>query len=167
MLAIDVRWCWWYGTRAWTFPQIFPYILLPYDRWQQKGSLRKWCLLWKCIWCKDVSLNSSMWKKWHSLIFTDSCWIFLETKQWMWAQWGSGWCVSAMVAATVVTFTDAACRLLFIIGKNTQLMVVTTLKNSVFCSWDLRYQILLFFSFNLFYFPWKLIGGITFSVTYK
>ena len=106
-------------------------------------------------------------KKWHSLIITDSCWIFLETKQWMWAQWGSGWCVSAVVAATVVTFTDAACRLLFIIGKNTQLMVVTTLKNSVFCIWDLRYQILLFFSFYLFYFPWKLIGGITFSVTYK
>ena len=32
---------------------------------------------------KSVKLNSSMWKKWHPLTFTDACWTFMETKQWM------------------------------------------------------------------------------------
>ena len=41
------------------------------------------------------------WKKWHPLTFMDACWIFMDTKQWMWAQWGSGWCISAVVTATV------------------------------------------------------------------
>jgi len=31
------------------------------------------------------------------LTFIDACWMFMETKHWMWAQWGSGWCVSAVV----------------------------------------------------------------------
>ena len=39
-------------------------------------------------------------KKLHPLAFTDACWMFLETKQWMWAQWGNGWCVSAVVTVT-------------------------------------------------------------------
>jgi len=32
-------------------------------------------------------LNSSMQKIWHPLTLTDTCWMFMETKQWMWAQW--------------------------------------------------------------------------------
>ena len=35
----------------------------------------------------------------HPLTFIDACWKFMETKRWMWAQWGSGWCVSAVVTA--------------------------------------------------------------------
>ena len=31
----------------------------------------------------------------------NTCWTFLETKQWMWMQWGGGWCVSAVVTETV------------------------------------------------------------------
>ena len=65
------------------------------------SSLRVWHLTWKCIWSKDVSLTSSMQKKWHSLTFIDTCWMLMETKQWMLAQWGGGWCVSAVVTATV------------------------------------------------------------------
>ena len=75
---------WWDGSRGWTFPSMLHYILLPYDRWQQKGNRT-----WKRICSKDVKLNSSVWKKWHSLIFIDTCWTFVDTKQWMWAQWGS------------------------------------------------------------------------------
>lgn len=30
---------------------------------------------------KDVELNSSVWKGWHSLIFIDACRRFMETKQ--------------------------------------------------------------------------------------
>ena len=47
-------------------------ILFPCNRWQQRSSLTKWHLTWKCIWSKGVSLNSCMRKKWHSLTFTDS-----------------------------------------------------------------------------------------------
>jgi len=56
--------------------------------WQMaaEGSLTKWCLTWKCGSSKGVSLNSSMWKKWHPLTFTDTCWMFMETTQWMWAK---------------------------------------------------------------------------------
>ena len=38
-------------------------------------------------------------KKWHPLTFINTCWTFLETKQWMWAQWGNGHCASAMMKA--------------------------------------------------------------------
>ena len=59
----------------------------------------------------------------------------METEQWLWAQWGSGWCVSAV---TVGHFwwcrffaSEESCRHLFIAGKNAHLMVMTMLKNSV------------------------------------
>ena len=28
--------CWWYGSRNWTFPQVFHYVLLLCNRWQQR-----------------------------------------------------------------------------------------------------------------------------------
>ena len=77
------------------------YILLPCDRWQQRGSLIKWHLTWKCIRSEGVSSNSSMQKKLHPLTFVDACWTLMDTKQWMWAQWGGGWCASAVVATRV------------------------------------------------------------------
>jgi len=83
--------CWWYDSRGWTFPPVFHYILLPHDRWQQRSSMTKWCLTWKCLWSKDVSLNSSMWKKLHPLTFIDACWM------WRWVQWVGGWYISAVV----------------------------------------------------------------------
>ena len=39
-------------------------------------------------------------KKLHPMTFTDACWTFTETKQWMLAQWGCGWRVSAVATAT-------------------------------------------------------------------
>ena len=38
-------------------------------------------------------------KKMHSLAFINACWMLIETKQWMWAQWGGVWCISAVVTA--------------------------------------------------------------------
>ena len=70
LLAHNVRGrCWWGGNRGWTFPPIFLYVLLPCDRWQQRGSLSQQCLTWKCRWSKGVSLNASMQKKRHPLTF--------------------------------------------------------------------------------------------------
>ena len=75
MLAHNVRGrCRWYDRRGWTFPTISHYMLSPCDRWQQKSSLTKWHLTWKCRWSKGVSLNSSMRKKWHPLTFISGCW---------------------------------------------------------------------------------------------
>ena len=107
MLVSDFRGrCWWYGSRAWTFLPIFYYILLPCDSWEQRGSLTERCLTWKRVWSKGADLNSFIQKnkqtnkqttkKLHPLTFIDACWTFLETKQWMWAQWGSRWCISAL-----------------------------------------------------------------------
>ena len=75
------------------------FTVLLCDRWQQRGSLTKWCLTWKYVWSKGVSLDSSMLKKWHPLAFIDACWMSMETKQWVWAQWGGGWCISTVVTA--------------------------------------------------------------------
>jgi len=36
-------------------------------------------------------------EKCHPLTFIDAYWTSVETKQWMWAQWGSGCCISAVV----------------------------------------------------------------------
>jgi len=38
-------------------------------------------------------------KKWHPLTFIIACWTLMET-----TQWGSGWCISAVVTVTVGHF---------------------------------------------------------------
>jgi len=74
----------------------------------------------------------------HPLTFVDVCGTLMETKQWKWAQWGGGWCVSAVARATEKAFQVAikilisvSCRLLFISGKNAVLMMVTIFKKCV------------------------------------
>jgi len=155
MLAHDIRgMCWWYGGRGWTFPPIFHYMLLLCDRWHRMyltEYLTEWHLTWKCIWSKGMGLNSSMHKKLHPLISISACWMFLETKHWMWAQWGDAWCFSTVVTMTVgrllvQIFLRVACRLLFISGKNAQLMMATMLKNCIFVAETLLYQSVLFCS---------------------
>jgi len=43
VLAHDVRGgCWWCGSRGRTFPPVLHDVLLPCDRWQQRGSLTQW-----------------------------------------------------------------------------------------------------------------------------
>lgn len=81
----------------WTLsvPTSFHYMLWLYDRWQWRDSLTMWSLMWKHVWSKGVSLNSSMPKN----TFTDANWKFVDTKQWMLVQWDSGLCISALMAA--------------------------------------------------------------------
>ena len=73
---------WWCGSRGWTFPPTFHYILLPCGRWQKRGSLMQWYLMWEGVWSKGVELNSSVREKWHQLTFFDAWWMFIETKHW-------------------------------------------------------------------------------------
>ena len=67
-----------HGSRSWTFPPAFHYILLPRDRWQQRGRLTEWHLTWKCVLNKEVELNSSTRKKkcthWCLLILAEGSW---------------------------------------------------------------------------------------------
>ena len=131
---------WWYGTTGYIFPPISHYILLHCDKWQQRGTLTEWHLTWKYMWSKGVSLNSSMWKKWHPLTFTDTYWTLMETKQWMWTQWEMSGVFQqwwqrcerqAMFQMAMHLSTSVVCGLLFIAGENAQLMVVPLLTNSV------------------------------------
>jgi len=97
LLAHDVRGrCWWFGGRGWTFPSISRSVSLTGDIWQQRGILTQWCLMWKCIWSKGVSLNSSMQKHWHPRTCIDACCTVMVSRQWKWARWGGGWCISAV-----------------------------------------------------------------------
>ena len=135
VLAHDVRGrCWWYGSRGWTFPPVSHYMLLPCDRWQQRGNLTKWRLSWKCVWSKGVSLNSSMEKKAPIDIYRCLLHMYghqtveLNTVMWWVMHFSSDNCRSSPLLQTIVS---VACRRLFITGENAQLMVVTMLKNSV------------------------------------
>ena len=78
LLAQDIKGgCWWDGSRGWTFPPISCSILLPYDRWQQRGSMTEeiWygsvcaAKVWKWGLRKDVSLNTFKQRKLHPLTF--------------------------------------------------------------------------------------------------
>jgi len=71
---------------------------------QQRGSLTKWHLTYMHLWNKEVSLNSFTHRKWQLLTLINAFWIYLEIKQWMWAQWGSGWWVSEVATETVSHF---------------------------------------------------------------
>ena len=133
-------------------------MLLLCDRWQQRGTLTKQFPTWKCVWSKDLSLSSSMWRKWYQLIFMDACWMFMQTKQWMWAQWGGGWCVfssgdsDSCSPPLVQVCMSMTWKLLFIASENAQLMVVVMLNNNL-CSWEFALStsgIVLFASAALF-----------------
>ena len=120
--------CWWYSSRGWTFPPLFHYILLLCDRWQNRGSLTKCHLTWKCGWSKDASLYSSMQKK---IVPIDLCWLLLNgygdqivdvsTVGW-WVVHFSKWWQQCERHATswmsLQIFMRITCRLLFISGKN-------------------------------------------------
>mgnify|MGYP001856524073 CR=1 FL=1 len=86
--------CWWFGGRGQTFLPTFCYTMLPCmpcNRRQQRSSLTEWHLIWKCIWSKGVSLNSSMRKK---MAPTDIHWCLLSVYRDQ-TQWGGGCCVSS------------------------------------------------------------------------
>ena len=148
MLAHDSRGgCWWYGSRGWTFPTIFCYMLLLCDRWQV------WYLTWKL--CEAKGWDWII-PKLHPLTFIDTCWMLMETKQWIWAQWGGAWWVSAVLTVIVVIAAAAD-----IYEHGTQTLVHCWqkcignrgdyVKNSVF----FLYQIVLLCFLYLLWFPWK------------
>ena len=103
-------------------------MLLPCDRWQQRGTLTEWRLTWKSIWRKGVEFNSSMRKKvtpvdiqQHLLnIYGDQA-VDVSTVRWWVMHSSSGDCDSRSPLLVQIV-TKAACRLLFIAGENAQLI---------------------------------------------
>jgi len=63
--------CWWYKSRGLTSPPIFHYILLPYGRWQQRGT-------WHVKRASDMSKGHLTCQKgiWHGSAY--------EAKAWNW-----------------------------------------------------------------------------------
>ena len=98
MLAHDIRGgCWWYGSRGWTFPPIFTHVVV----WQMAAEGHPDTMASDM----EVHMKQRCWieflhaEKMHPLTFINICWMFMETKQWMCAEWGSVWYISAMVTA--------------------------------------------------------------------
>jgi len=81
MLLHDDRcgYCW-QSSRGWTFPPIFCNIYLPCNRHSDKMVSDIEECMKKRRGCAFLPV-----KKWHPLTFSDSCWMLVETKQWMWA----------------------------------------------------------------------------------
>ena len=138
MLAHHVRGrCLWYGSWSWTnIPTSVPFHVVAVWRMAAEGQSDRMVSdmeVWMEQRCDTEFFHV---EKLAPINIHNTCWMFMETKQWMWAQWGSGRCISAVANSDSVPlllqiFTNASCRLLFFAGKNTELMVVTALTNSV------------------------------------
>jgi len=82
-------------------------ILLLGNRWQQRGCVTKWRLTWKCVWSKDVEINSSIppcrknYTHWPSLMLAEHLWRPSSG-----CQHHDGWCISAVAVATVTWKTS-------------------------------------------------------------
>ena len=135
VFAHDVRGRWWYGSRGWIFSQLFHYML-PFDRWQQSSGLTKCHLALKCVRSKGVLLNFSIRKKnapidihWPLLnVYGDQTVAVSTVRRWV-MHFSNGDSDSGL-PLLVRIFTSAACRPLFISGKNKKLMVATMLTNN-------------------------------------
>jgi len=132
MLAYSVkeRW-WWYGSRGWTFLPTFRYISLLCDRRQQRGSLKKWHLIWKCVQSKDVLLNWPFGNHHCLLYIYGNQKVDLKTVRWWVVHFSSDDSNSGSPPLVQQVLMSVACRHLFNAGKNASRIVVTMSKNSV------------------------------------
>jgi len=97
MLAHSIRgWCWWYGSRGWTFPQTPLYFVAV---WQlaaegQSNKMASDVETYMKQRCRTAFLHM------EKIAYTDIHWHLLNVYGWILAQWGSGCCISAVVAVT-------------------------------------------------------------------
>jgi len=79
---------------------LFPILVTNLSQWHSlqlkvaKVAWNDYLRLWSHY---ARTLGACSAEKWCLLTFIDDCWLFKEIKQWMWAQWGGGWCISAPV----------------------------------------------------------------------
>jgi len=78
LLAHNLRGrCSWDGSRGWTFLPVSHYILLLYDRWQQRGCVTYWiwhriCMKQRC-WIGFLHAEKKC-THWHSWMLTEHLW---------------------------------------------------------------------------------------------
>jgi len=142
--------CWWDGSRGWTFLPTLHYILLPCDRLAAQGQSDKMasdmevCRRQRCV---TEFLHAEKMApidiQWHLLNVDGDQTVDVSTvRQWV-ECFSSG---NSGSLAQVQIFMSGACRLLFTIGINELLMVVTTLKKWCFVAENLLYQMVLLWS---------------------
>ena len=140
MLAHNIRGrYWWFGSRGWTFPPISHYILfimwqMAAEGWSEKNYV--WCgNVYEanvCDWILPCRNNGTHWhSSMPSVCYGDQT-VDVEHSEAVVVSFSSGDSVSPPL---VQMFMNAACRLLFLTGKNAQLKMVTIVKQ-VFCSWE-------------------------------
>ena len=87
-------------------------------------------------------------KKQHLLTFIDAYWTFMKTEQWIWAHWGSGWCISTVTMVTEAhlhwcQFLQVSHARSYSLLSKMHIMVII-LRNSVFVAENLLCQVVLF-----------------------
>ena len=109
------------------------------------------------------------------MIFIDTCWMFMDTEQWMWAQGGGAWCVSAVVTAMWQTnhvpdsyayFYEHSVQAFVHRWQKCRANSGDCVEKQCFVVENLLYQIVSLCSLHLLWFPWKQTGNITFGATY-
>jgi hypothetical protein len=87
-------------------PKVMPPIFLRWPTTLEADASSKGAVWQNGIW-HVIAYLAEVWhwippcrKKLHALTYTNAWWKFTETKEWMWAQEGGGWCVLAV--ATVM-----------------------------------------------------------------
>jgi len=90
----------WHGRICWIFPPIFHVAVrqTSADRHSWQNSVWHGSTYEAKI-CNSIPSFRKK-KKMHPFTLISTCWTFVETKQWMWAQWGSGWSIPAVVMVT-------------------------------------------------------------------
>ena len=120
----------WFLSRDWTFSPISPYIFC----------------------CVTDGSRGTVWQNgiWHEVHMKqrcgieflhmekmapiDTCWVF-EISQWMWAQRGGEWCLSAVLTVTVVTLTGADFWLWHASSGSSLAYLMVYVRKIMFCGW--------------------------------
>jgi len=98
IMFYNIRYKWWYCSRGWTCIPLHFVAVWHMAAGQPDKVTSDMEVVSKA---KVQNWIPPCRKKWYLLTFTDTCWMFMETKEWMWAQGGGGWCVSAVVTVTM------------------------------------------------------------------
>ena len=133
---------WWYGSRRWmNSPNPITFCCHATD--SSRGAV------WENgIWHGSADEAKLCWsipphsKKWHLLAFIDIWWVFLETKQCIWTQWGVGdfctfqqWSQQQQDTSTGADFSECSMQALAYHWWKCIANGGACWK-TVFCSWD-------------------------------
>ena len=135
MLAHDNRSrCWWYDSRAWTFPPIFHCTLLPCDRWSRGAVWQNG--VWHEVWMKQRCITEFIHMDKMAPTDIHEHLLNIDGDKSMDGSTARQWLVSFYNGDSgspplLQIFMSIAYMFLLITDKNARLMVMTMLKNSI------------------------------------